>query len=44
MRMIYYKDWDQGPIVTFSPGWPLNADAWDGHLLFLGRISVPSWC
>ena len=22
---IYYKDWGQGPIVTFSHGWPLNA-------------------
>ena len=24
-----------GPVVTFSHGWPLNADAWDGQLLFL---------
>jgi len=24
-----------GPIVTFSHGWPLNADAWDGQMLFL---------
>jgi non-heme chloroperoxidase len=32
---IYYKDWGQGPVVTFSHGWPLNADAWDGQLLFL---------
>jgi non-heme chloroperoxidase len=32
---IYYKDWGTGPIVTFSHGWPLNADAWDGQMLFL---------
>jgi non-heme chloroperoxidase len=23
--------------VTFSRGWPLNADAWDGQLLFLAQ-------
>ena len=32
---IYYKDWGSGPVVTFSHGWPLSADAWDGQLLFL---------
>ena len=32
---IYYKDWGKGPVVTFSHGWPLSADAWDGQLLFL---------
>jgi len=32
---IYYKDWGMGPVVTFSHGWPLNADAWDGQMLFL---------
>lgn len=32
---IYYKDWGRGPVVTFSHGWPLNADAWDGQLHFL---------
>ena len=32
---IYYKDWGRGPAVTFSHGWPLNADAWDGQMLFL---------
>jgi non-heme chloroperoxidase len=32
---IYYKDWGQGPAVTFSHGWPLNADMWDGQMLFL---------
>src|SRR5215467_8625533 len=32
---IYYKDWGSGPVVTFSHGWPLNTDAWDGQMLFL---------
>ena len=32
---IYYKDWGKGPVVTFSHGWPLTADAWDGQMLFL---------
>jgi pimeloyl-ACP methyl ester carboxylesterase len=26
---IYYKDWGNGPVVTFSHGWPLSSDAWD---------------
>ena len=34
---IYYKDWGKGPIVTFSHGWPLSADAWDGQMLFLAQ-------
>src|SRR5262245_24073055 len=34
---IFYKDWGVGPVVTFSHGWPLNADAWDGQLLFLAQ-------
>jgi non-heme chloroperoxidase len=34
---IYYKDWGEGPVVTFSHGWPLNADAWDGQVLFLAQ-------
>jgi non-heme chloroperoxidase len=34
---IYYKDWGHGPVVTFSHGWPLSADAWDGQMLFLAQ-------
>src|SRR4030095_1913276 len=34
---IYYKDWGTGPAVTFSHGWPLNADMWDGQMLFLAQ-------
>ena len=34
---IYYKDWGEGPVVTFSHGWPLNADAWDGQMLFFAQ-------
>jgi non-heme chloroperoxidase len=34
---LYYKDWGNGPAVTFSHGWPLNADAWDGQMLFLAQ-------
>jgi non-heme chloroperoxidase len=32
---IFYKDWGRGPVVTFSHGWPLNSDAWDGQMHFL---------
>ena len=34
---ICYKDWGRGPAVTFSHGWPLSSDAWDGQLLFLAQ-------
>lgn len=34
---IYYKDWgpSTGPVVTFSHGWPLTADAWEAQMFFL---------
>jgi len=34
---IYFKDWGTGPVVTFSHGWPLSADAWDAQMLFLAQ-------
>src|SRR5262249_3785423 len=34
---IFYKDWGMGPVVTFSHGWPLNSDMWDGQMMFLAR-------
>ena len=34
---IYYKDWGKGPVVLFSHGWPLNADAWDAQMLFFAQ-------
>ena len=34
---IYYKDWGTGPVITFSHGWPLNADMWDAQMLFLAK-------
>ena len=34
---IYYKDWGKGPVVTFSHGWPLCSDAWDGQMYFLAE-------
>src|SRR4051812_25024347 len=36
-RSFITKNWGQGPVVTFSHGWPLNADAWDGQMLFLAQ-------
>jgi non-heme chloroperoxidase len=34
---LYYKDWGEGPAVTFSHGWPLSSDAWDGQMLYLAQ-------
>src|ERR1051326_5143934 len=34
---IYYKDCGKGPVVTFSHGWPLSSDAWDGQMHFLAQ-------
>jgi pimeloyl-ACP methyl ester carboxylesterase len=34
---IFYEDWGTGPTVVFSHGWPLNADAWNAQMLFLGQ-------
>src|ERR687893_895788 len=34
---IYYKEWGEGPVVTFSHGWPLSSDAWDGQMMFLAQ-------
>lgn len=34
---IYYKDWGTGQPVVFSHGWPLDADAWDSQMAFLGN-------
>src|SRR5580658_4868096 len=36
---LYYKDWGEGPVVMFSHGWPLSADAWDGQMIFLAWLS-----
>lgn len=34
---IYYKDWGpkDGPVVTFSHGWPLSSDAFEAQMFFL---------
>jgi non-heme chloroperoxidase len=34
---IFYKDWSEGRPIVFSHGWPLDADAWDGQMLFFGE-------
>ncbi len=34
---LYYKDWGpkDGPVVTFSHGWPLSYDSWESQMIFL---------
>jgi non-heme chloroperoxidase len=32
---IYYKDWGHGPVIVFSHGWPLTADAFEDQMFFL---------
>ncbi len=36
---LYYKDWGprNGPVVTFSHGWPLNSDSWESQMVFLAN-------
>jgi non-heme chloroperoxidase len=39
---IYYKDWGQCPVVTFSHGWPLNAIAHDRSVHDRSRLAKPA--
>lgn len=34
---LYYKDWGpkDGPVVTFSHGWPLSSDSWESQMIHL---------
>jgi non-heme chloroperoxidase len=34
---IFYREFGEGQPFVFSHGWPLNADAWDGQMLFLAN-------
>jgi non-heme chloroperoxidase len=34
---FFYKDWGTGQPIVFSHGWPLDGDAWDAQMLFLGQ-------
>ncbi len=36
---IFYKDWGpkDGPVVTFSHGWPLSSDNWENQMFFLAN-------
>jgi non-heme chloroperoxidase len=33
----YYNDWGNGQPIVFSHGWPLDADSWEGQILFLAE-------
>ena len=33
---IYYKDWGSGLPAVFSHSWPLNADALESQMVYLG--------
>jgi non-heme chloroperoxidase len=41
---IYYKDWGKGPVITFSHGWPVSSDAWEGQMLILAQNGFPCDC
>jgi pimeloyl-ACP methyl ester carboxylesterase len=34
---ILVEDWGAGQPIVFSHGWPLNADAWEDQMVFLGQ-------
>jgi non-heme chloroperoxidase len=36
---LYFKDWGpkNGPVVTFSHGWPLSSDSWESQMQFLAE-------
>lgn len=34
---IFYREFGKGQPFVFAHGWPLNADAWDGQMLFLAN-------
>jgi len=34
--IIHFTDWGSGPAVVFSHGWPLQGDAWEDQMMFLG--------
>ncbi len=43
---LYYKVWGpkNGPVVTFSHGWPLNSDSWESQMKFLAEHGYPRGC
>ena len=34
---IFFNDWGTDQPIVFSHGWPLNADAWEDQMVFLGQ-------